>query len=83
MYANTIEQLSLQTNIVEDKTNLVFKELHNYYITNFGLEHGVLKYSKLLQLTNDLNDIHNRLQEAYTIGKLFDPTLLCVWNDAI
>jgi hypothetical protein len=49
------EKLSLTMEIVEFKKNLVFKELHNYYVTNFGFDHGVVKYSNLLGLMNELN----------------------------
>ena len=41
--------------IVELKKNLVLKELHNYHVTNFGFDHGVVKYSNLLGLMNELN----------------------------
>ena len=83
--------------IIEFKKNLVFKELHNYYVTNFGFDHGVVKYSNLLGLMHDLNvrfvcrkfskviiqELNNHLKETYTIGKIFDPTLLDVFDDAV
>uniref|UniRef100_A0A914BUQ7 Uncharacterized protein n=1 Tax=Acrobeloides nanus TaxID=290746 RepID=A0A914BUQ7_9BILA len=58
------------------------KKLHNYHVTNFGFDHGVVKYSNLLGLMNELNELCHNFKEGFIIGKIFDPTLLDVFDDA-
>uniref|UniRef100_A0A914E467 Uncharacterized protein n=1 Tax=Acrobeloides nanus TaxID=290746 RepID=A0A914E467_9BILA len=68
--------------IVELKKDLVFKELYNYYVTNFGFDHSIVKYSNLLGLMNELNELDYQCKEGVIIAKMFDPTILNAVDDA-
>uniref|UniRef100_A0A914E4G2 Uncharacterized protein n=1 Tax=Acrobeloides nanus TaxID=290746 RepID=A0A914E4G2_9BILA len=83
VYAQKSEKLALPMEIVDFKKNLVFKELHNFCVTNFGFDHGVVKYSNLLGLMHDLNELHNNFKDVFIIWKILDPTLLDVFDVAV
>uniref|UniRef100_A0A914DJ92 Nuclear receptor domain-containing protein n=1 Tax=Acrobeloides nanus TaxID=290746 RepID=A0A914DJ92_9BILA len=81
IYSIESEKLAIHIETVEQVKNSVFKELLTYYVSNFGFDQGAIKYSNLLNLVHNINEVKNWFHECYTAAKIFDPTLLYVWED--
>uniref|UniRef100_A0A914DP75 NR LBD domain-containing protein n=1 Tax=Acrobeloides nanus TaxID=290746 RepID=A0A914DP75_9BILA len=67
---------------VERIKNMVFKEIHGYYVTNFGVEQGGIKFCQLFHsIFHEIMIFYNKLHEDLTVATVFLEDFFDTWMD--
>uniref|UniRef100_A0A915P2X2 Nuclear receptor n=1 Tax=Meloidogyne floridensis TaxID=298350 RepID=A0A915P2X2_9BILA len=61
---------------------IIYSELHNNLILNYGIAATGLRLGLLMDLIHDLNLIEREIRESCIINKFFNPDFAEVWEDA-
>uniref|UniRef100_A0A914D180 Uncharacterized protein n=1 Tax=Acrobeloides nanus TaxID=290746 RepID=A0A914D180_9BILA len=58
-----------------------FAKIHEYFVTNFDVEEGGIKFCKIFQFLQEITTFYNKLHEDLTMAAVFLADFFDTWID--